>query len=171
MTYAFLAFIAFIAFLGAAAAAFAAFLAILLSTGERSKPQGMRMSLKTSFLGHEGATTHRCPHHLLFLAKNQQSDVVLGTESGVPGTSPESQDPDAAQHPASPAGSPQSPWGPMELEGLKETCWPSWAEGNAKQKFPREHTHTHNSPVVRTPLHFTPNNQQYQTGNNPMWYS
>ena len=50
MTYAFLAFIAFIAFLGAAAAAFAAFLAILLSTGERSKPQGMRMSLKTSFL-------------------------------------------------------------------------------------------------------------------------
>ena len=100
MTYAFLAFIAFIAFLGAAAAAFAAFLAILLSTGERSKPQGMRMSLKTSFLGHEGATTHRCPHHLVFLAKNQQSDVVLGTGSGVPGTGPESQDPDAAPHPA-----------------------------------------------------------------------
>ena len=58
ITYAFLAFIAFMAFLGAAAAAFAAFLAILLSTGERSKPQGMRMSLKTSFLGHEEATAH-----------------------------------------------------------------------------------------------------------------
>ena len=56
MTYAFLAFIAFIAFLGAAAAAFAAFLAILLSTGERSKPQGMRMSLKTSFLEQQKAT-------------------------------------------------------------------------------------------------------------------
>ena len=53
LTYAFLAFIAFIAFLGAAAAAFAAFLAILLSTGERSKPQRMRMSLKTSFLEHQ----------------------------------------------------------------------------------------------------------------------
>ena len=52
MTYAFLAFIAFIAFLGAAAAAFAAFF-ILLSTGERSKPQGMQMSLKTSFLEHQ----------------------------------------------------------------------------------------------------------------------
>ena len=99
ITYAFLAFIAFMAFLGAAAAAFAAFLAILLSTGERSKPQGMRMSLKTSFLGHEEATAHRCPDDGLFLAKNQQSDVVLGTESGVPGTGPESQDPDAAPHP------------------------------------------------------------------------
>ena len=54
LTYAFLAFIAFIAFLGAAAAAFAAF--FMLSTGERSKPQGMRMSLKTSFLEHQEAT-------------------------------------------------------------------------------------------------------------------
>ena len=55
--YAFLAFIAFIAFLGAAAAAFAAFF-ILLSTGERSKPQGMRMSLKTSFLEHQAMNTY-----------------------------------------------------------------------------------------------------------------
>ena len=76
ITYAFLAFIAFMAFLGAAAAAFAAFLAILLSTGERSKLQGMRMSLKTSFLGHEEATTRRCPDDWVFLAKSQQSDVV-----------------------------------------------------------------------------------------------
>ena len=55
MTYAFLAFIAFIAFLGAAAAAFAAFLAMLLAR-ERNKPQGMRMSLKTSFLENQEAT-------------------------------------------------------------------------------------------------------------------
>ena len=82
ITYAFLAFIAFMAFLGAAAAAFAAFLAILLSTGERSKPQGMRMSLKTSFLEHEEATTHRCPDDWVFLAMGQQSTVVLGAESG-----------------------------------------------------------------------------------------
>ena len=57
MTYAFLAFIAFIAFLGAAAAAFAAFLAMLLAR-ERNKPQGMRMSLKTSFLEHQAMNTY-----------------------------------------------------------------------------------------------------------------
>ena len=56
-SHAFFAFIAFIAFFGAAAAAFAAFLAMLLAR-ERNKPQGMRMSLKTSFLEHQAMNTY-----------------------------------------------------------------------------------------------------------------
>ena len=82
MTYAFLAFIAFIAFLGAAAAAFAAFLAILLSTGERSKPQGMLMSLKTSFLGHQEATRCRVlTKKEVLLANSRQPHGALALRS------------------------------------------------------------------------------------------
>ena len=81
ITYAFLAFIAFMAFLGAAAAAFAAFLAILLSTGERSKPQGMRMSLKTSFLEHQEATKVQICLNVRETSKINEGNLLSGTSA------------------------------------------------------------------------------------------
>ena len=93
MTYAFLAFIAFIAFLGAAAAAFAAFLAMLLAR-ERNKPQGMRMSLKTSFLEHQAMNTYimqslqiTCTGHKrkLRLARSHSAAQGRGSRGGPKG--------------------------------------------------------------------------------------